>query len=72
VVVAAITGYLAIAFLLRMLARTGPLAYAIYCFIVGALALIVLSGTSSTRAFDYFRDRPCSTRAFNPSASCLR
>ena len=42
VVVAAITGYLAIALLLRMLARTGLLAYAIYCFIAGALVLIVL------------------------------
>ena len=35
-------GYLAIALLLRMLARTGLLAYAIYCFIAGALVLIVL------------------------------
>jgi undecaprenyl pyrophosphate phosphatase UppP len=41
VVVAAITGYLAIAFLLRILARTGLRAYAIYCVIAGALALIV-------------------------------
>lgn len=42
VAVAGITGYLAIAFLLRMLARTGLTAYAIYCLIVGALALILL------------------------------
>jgi undecaprenyl-diphosphatase len=42
VVVAGVAGYLAIAFLLRMLARTGLLAYAIYCLVVGALALVVL------------------------------
>jgi undecaprenyl pyrophosphate phosphatase UppP len=42
VVVAAITSYLAIGLLLRVLARSGLLAYAIYCFIVGALVLIVL------------------------------
>jgi undecaprenyl-diphosphatase len=42
VVVAAITGYLAIAFLLRMLARTGLFAYAIYCLVVGTLALLIL------------------------------
>lgn len=42
VVVAGITGYLAITFLLRMLARTGLTAYAIYCLVVGALALLVL------------------------------
>ncbi len=42
VAVAAVTGYLAISLLLRMLARTGLMAYAIYCLVVGALALIVL------------------------------
>ena len=42
VLVAAITGYGAIAFLLRMLARTGLAPYAIYCVVVGAVALLVL------------------------------
>ena len=42
VLVAAITGYGAIAFLLRMLARTGLAPYAIYCVAVGAIALLVL------------------------------
>jgi undecaprenyl-diphosphatase len=42
VVVAALTGYLAIAFLLRLLVRTGLMGFAIYCLVVGALALLVL------------------------------
>ncbi len=42
VMVAAITGYGAIAFLLKMLARTGLAPYAVYCVVVGAIALIVL------------------------------
>ncbi len=42
VVVAAVTGYASIAFLLRMLARTGLWAYAVYCLVVGALALMFL------------------------------
>ncbi|MGH9195374.1 MAG: undecaprenyl-diphosphate phosphatase [Acidimicrobiia bacterium] len=42
VAVAAITGYLAIALLLRLLARTGLIAFAIYCLVVGGLALVVL------------------------------
>ena len=42
VVVAAVTGYGAIAFLLKMLARTGLAPYAVYCVVVGAIALVVL------------------------------
>ena len=42
VVVAGLTGYLAIAFLLRMLARTGLSGYGFYCLALGLLALIVL------------------------------
>ena len=42
VVVAAVTGYGAIAFLLRMLARIGLALYAVYCIVVGAIALVVL------------------------------
>jgi undecaprenyl pyrophosphate phosphatase UppP len=42
VAVAAVTGYLAIAFLLRMLARTGLSAFGIYCLVFGLFALIVL------------------------------
>lgn len=42
VAVAAVTGYAAIAFLLRMLARTGLWAYALYCLVVGGIALVVL------------------------------
>jgi undecaprenyl-diphosphatase len=42
VAVAAVTGYAAIAFLLRMLVRTGLWIYAIYCLVVGVLALILL------------------------------
>lgn len=40
--VAAVTGYAAIAFLLRMLSRTGLWVYAVYCLAVGVLALVVL------------------------------
>jgi undecaprenyl-diphosphatase len=42
VAVAAVTGYIAIAFLLRMLHRAGLSAYGFYCLVMGALALIVL------------------------------
>jgi undecaprenyl-diphosphatase len=42
VAVAAVTGYLAIAFLLRMLTRTGLSAFGIYCLVFGLFALIVL------------------------------
>jgi undecaprenyl-diphosphatase len=42
VLVAAVTGYAAITFLLRMLARTGLAPYAVYCLVVGAVALVVL------------------------------
>jgi undecaprenyl-diphosphatase len=42
VVVAAVTGYGAIAFLLKMLTRTGLAPYAIYCVVVGVIALVVL------------------------------
>lgn len=42
VAVAAITGYGAIAFLLRMLSRTGLWVYAVYCLAVGVVALVVL------------------------------
>ncbi|HEY7705496.1 MAG TPA: undecaprenyl-diphosphate phosphatase [Acidimicrobiia bacterium] len=42
VVVAGVTGYLAIGFLLRQLGRGGLLPYAIYCLIVGSAALILL------------------------------
>lgn len=42
VVVAGLTGYLAIAFLLRMLARTGLSGYGYYCLALGLLALILL------------------------------
>ena len=41
-VVAAISGYAAIAVLLRLITTRGFLPFAAYCFIVGALALIVL------------------------------
>ncbi|MDP3984375.1 MAG: undecaprenyl-diphosphate phosphatase [Acidimicrobiia bacterium] len=43
VAVAAVTGYAAISFLLRMLARTGLWAYAIYCLVVGVAALTLLA-----------------------------
>jgi len=42
VLVAAVTGYAAIAFLLRMLTRIGLWPYAVYCLAVGGLALAVL------------------------------
>ena len=42
VLVAAVTGYGAIAFLLRMLRKTGLAPYAIYCVVVGTVALVVL------------------------------
>ncbi|MEX0667322.1 MAG: undecaprenyl-diphosphate phosphatase, partial [Acidimicrobiia bacterium] len=42
VLVAAVTGYGAIAFLLKMLARTGLAPYAVYCVVVGIIALVVL------------------------------
>jgi undecaprenyl-diphosphatase len=42
VLVAAMTGYGAIAFLLRMLNKTGLAPYAIYCVVVGVVALVVL------------------------------
>jgi undecaprenyl-diphosphatase len=42
VVVAGLTGYLAIAFLLRMLARTGLSGYGVYCLTFGTIALLVL------------------------------
>jgi len=42
VVVAAVTGYGAIAFLLKMLSRTGLAPFAVYCFVVGIIALVVL------------------------------
>lgn len=42
VAVAAITGYAAIAFLLKMLSASGLWVYAVYCLIVGAVALVVL------------------------------
>lgn len=40
VVVAAVSGYLAIAVLIRSLTRYGLRPFALYCFIVGAIALI--------------------------------
>jgi undecaprenyl-diphosphatase len=42
VAVAGVVGYAAIAFLLRMLARTGLVGYGVYCLLVGVLALIFL------------------------------
>ena len=41
-VVAAITGYWAIAFLIRVLARTGLAPFGIYCVTFGVVALIAL------------------------------
>jgi undecaprenyl-diphosphatase len=41
-VVAAVSGYAAIAVLLRLITTRGFLPFAIYCFVVGAVALIVL------------------------------
>jgi undecaprenyl-diphosphatase len=42
VLVAAVSGYLAIAFLIRTLVRIGLRPFALYCFVVGILALVVL------------------------------
>ena len=42
VVVAAVTGYAAIGILLRILVRTGLGPFAVYCIVVGAVALVVL------------------------------
>lgn len=42
VLVAAISGYLAIAFLIRTLVRIGLRPFALYCFVVGILALVLL------------------------------
>jgi len=41
-VVAAVSGYLAIALLLHALQRVGLLPFAIYCFIVGGLTVLIL------------------------------
>jgi len=41
VLVAAVSGYLAIAFLIRTLVRIGLRPFALYCFVVGSLALIL-------------------------------
>lgn len=42
VLVAAVSGYLAIAFLIRTLVRIGLRPFALYCFAVGMLALVLL------------------------------
>ena len=42
VLVAAVSGYLAIAFLIKTLVRLGLRPFAVYCFVVGTLALVVL------------------------------
>lgn len=42
VVTAAVSGYLAIAFLIKTLVRIGLRPFAVYCFVVGILALILL------------------------------
>ena len=42
VLVAAVSGYLAIAFLIRTLVRIGLRPFALYCFVVGTLALVLL------------------------------
>lgn len=42
VLVAAVSGYLAIAFLIRTLVRIGLRPFALYCFVVGILALVLL------------------------------
>lgn len=42
VLVAAVSGYLAIAFLIKTLVRIGLRPFALYCFVVGVLALILL------------------------------
>ena len=41
-VVAAITGYWAIAFLLRVIAKAGLAPFGVYCIAVGAVALVAL------------------------------
>ena len=41
-IVAAVSGYAAIAILLRLITTRGFLPFAFYCFVVGTLALIVL------------------------------
>jgi undecaprenyl-diphosphatase len=40
--VAAVSGYLAIAFLIRILVRRGLAPFAIYCFVLGTVALLML------------------------------
>ncbi len=40
--VAAVTGYFAIAFLIRILVKRGLAPFAIYCFVIGTVALLVL------------------------------
>ncbi|MFQ5947979.1 MAG: undecaprenyl-diphosphate phosphatase [Acidimicrobiia bacterium] len=40
--VAAVSGYLAIGALLRLLARTGLAPFAVYCLIFGAVAYVLL------------------------------
>jgi undecaprenyl pyrophosphate phosphatase UppP len=40
--VAAVTGYGAIAFMLTMLDKTGLTPYAVYCVVVGIVALVAL------------------------------
>lgn len=40
-VVAAVSGYLAIAFLIRVLERVGLIPFAIYCFVVGVATVLV-------------------------------
>lgn len=40
--IAAVSGYLAIAFLIRVLVRRGLAPFAIYCFVAGTVALILL------------------------------
>lgn len=42
VLTAAVSGYLAIAFLIKTLVRLGLRPFAVYCFVVGTLALILL------------------------------
>ena len=42
VVVAAISGYAAIAFLLRLIGRTGLAPFGLYCMVAGVVALVVI------------------------------
>jgi undecaprenyl pyrophosphate phosphatase UppP len=42
--VAAVSGYFAIAFLIRVLERVGLVPFAIYCLLVGLTTLLVFSG----------------------------